>query len=162
MKTSPLRLAAVAAVMVCSLAACNVSTIESRSKANEAALAAATPAQRADATHGLINYGFTPTLVLVALDKPDGIKQSADGREETWVYHGVGDNLIGSSMGQPTLIHTSGSNNASPMAPGSSSQRQNYSLGRNDPSSVAVDAALNHLYVTFTDGKVTKMEVIRK
>jgi hypothetical protein len=139
-----------------------VSTIESRSKENAAALEAATPKERAFASRGLIDYGFTPTLVHIALDKPDGIKKSADGREETWVYHGIGDSIIGAGMGPQTLIHTSGPNNASPMAPGSSSQRQNYSLGRADPSGGAVDAELNHLYITFTDGKVSKMEVIRK
>jgi hypothetical protein len=139
------------------LAACGtMSTIESRSQEQSATFAAASPREQNMMKRGLVAAGFTPNMVYVAIDKPDTITKSEDGRSERWIYKNFGQ-VPGSPVMGATKVTTINPSSAA-TARASNSQKNTYAT-RNDPSG-PVDASQQHLVITFTDGKLTGMELL--
>lgn len=133
-----------------------MSTFDSRSKEMASSYAAASPREQSLMQRRLIAAGFTPNMVYIALDKPDTVTKLSDGHTERWIYKNFGQ-LPGSPVMGSVKIDT--------INPGTSVQARatgylkNTYNTRSDPSG-PVDASQQHLVITFTDGKLTSMELL--
>jgi len=150
------------------LAGCGtMSTIESRSQEQSAAFAAASPREQNIMRRGLVAAGFTPDMVYIALDKPDTKTKLPDGHTERWIYRNFSQDPGSFTMGG-TKITSGGSFSggtstakAAGGGPGGSANASGGSVStRSDPSQ-AVDAWQRSLVITFTDGKLTAMEMLQ-
>jgi hypothetical protein len=146
----------VSALALLALVGCGtMSTIDSRSQERAAAYASASPREKNLMQRGLIAAGFTPDMVYIAIDKPDVTDKSPDGHSERWIYKNFGQ-IPGTPVMGATKVDTN-------VGGGSGNQRQYYKntySTRNDPSG-PVDASQQHLVITFTDGKLTGMELLQ-
>lgn len=84
------------------LALAGCSTFERRVAEKAAVFAALTPAQQDNLRKGVVELGYTPDMVYIALGPPDSKRETitARRREETWIYRSfssdyVGDRIVG-------------------------------------------------------------------
>ncbi len=90
------RLAILLAILAAGLAAC--STVSRRIGEKPDVFAKLDPATQAKIKQGIIDLGFTPDMVYLALGKPDEIRDrvTAAGREAVWTYNSYYDRYEGS------------------------------------------------------------------
>ena len=76
-------------LVIATLFATGCTTINSRIEEKAAIFNALPPEAQARIRQGLIDVGFTPDMVYIAMGKPDNIRESttADGNETIWVYN---------------------------------------------------------------------------
>jgi hypothetical protein len=159
----------VVAAITFSLALCacgSISTVEGRIQEQSATFAAASPREQNIMKRGLVAAGFTPNMVYIALDKPDSTAKLSDGHTERWIYRNFGQDPGSFTLGG-TKLQSGGTfgggvsvARAAGTGPrGSSNVSQGSASTRADPSQ-AVDAWQRNLVITFTDGKLTAMELL--
>jgi hypothetical protein len=73
---------------VCALALAGCSTVSSRIREKPAVFAKLDPAIQSRIKQGIIDVGFTPDMVYIALGRPDETREriGQDGRETIWKY----------------------------------------------------------------------------
>ncbi len=152
-----------------------MSTIASRSQEKSASFSAASLRDQRIMQRGLVAAGFTPDMVYIALDKPDTATKMPDGHTERWIYRNFPLDSGSFVMGKQKVVSGGpfggGSGGVSPTRPAvvagpggvaANAGASNVSGGsvatRADPSQ-AIDAWQRHLVLTFTDGKLTAMEL---
>ncbi len=147
----------------------SMSTIDSRSKEMSSTYAAASGRDKNLMNRGLIGPGFTPNMVYIALDKPDSMTKLPDGHTERWIYRNFSADPGSFTLGATKVVSggsfSGGSSTSS--NPGSSNSSSSHtgtgagSVGTRSDASQAVDAWQRNLVVTFTDGKLTSMEMLQ-
>jgi outer membrane protein assembly factor BamE (lipoprotein component of BamABCDE complex) len=97
MKKIPILLLATLSALV-ALSGC--STVKSRIEEKSAVFNALDPQTQARIKQGIVDVGFTPDMVYIALGKPDETKESvtANGRETTWIYNEYWQEYQGSRL----------------------------------------------------------------
>lgn len=85
-------------VAALSLAGC--STIDKRIAEKSAAFATYPAEVQAKLREGVVEIGYTPDQVYIALGKPDDRREriTAQGRELTWIYHSYHEDYRGTAM----------------------------------------------------------------
>jgi hypothetical protein len=80
------------------LAGC--STIDSRIKEKAEVFAAADPATQESLRKGIVEIGYTPDQVYIALGTADDRREriTAKGRDLTWIYHSYHEDYRGTAM----------------------------------------------------------------
>lgn len=129
------------------LAGC--STIDSRIEEKSAAFATYDPATQEKLKQGIVEIGYTPEQVYIALDRADDRRErlTAKRRELTWIYHSYHEDYRGTAMmGYRRMIAYD------PV------RRRNYVYW--EPA--VVDVYSSHIderiRITFRDGKVAVIE----
>jgi hypothetical protein len=129
------------------LAGC--STIDSRIKEKAEVFAAADPATQESLRKGIVEIGYTPDQVYIALGTADDRREriTAKGRDLTWIYHSYHEDYRGTAMvGYRRLIAYD------PV------RRRNYVYW--EPAMVDVYRGQidERIRITFRDGKVAVIE----
>lgn len=80
------------------LAGC--STVDKRIEEKSAAFAAYPAEIRDNLRKGIVEIGYTPDQVYIALGKPDDKRErlTAQGRELTWIYHSYHEDYRGTAL----------------------------------------------------------------
>lgn len=129
------------------LAGCD--TFERRSKEKTAVLAALDPQTRAKLEHGIVEIGYTPDMVYLALGAPDDESETttAQGKEKTWIFNSYHQDFAGNQQTGYRRV----------MVYNEKTKTQSLVM---EPvySNVYVDRTEERIRVTFRDGKVAVIE----
>lgn len=143
----PPRLFPLLAILLLALAGC--STIDSRIRGDQAMFDRLPPATQAKLRQGIVEVGYTPDMVYIALGAPDERheKIAASGTETIWIYKTYYEQYEG-------MIHV-GYRRIVFFDPGTRTYRIYY-----EPVSAPVysEHEENNIRVTFVNGKVTVIE----
>lgn len=85
---------------VAALGLAGCSTIDKRIAEKSAAFATYPAEIQASLRQGLVEIGYTPDQVYIALGKPDDKREriTAQGREVTWIYHSYEEDYRGTAL----------------------------------------------------------------
>lgn len=85
---------------VAALGLAGCSTIDQRIAEKSAAFATYPAEVQAKLREGVVEIGYTPDQVYIALGKPDDRREriTAQGRELTWIYHSYHEDYRGTAM----------------------------------------------------------------
>lgn len=149
-------LALSASLLALGLAACGtMSTIESRAKEMNSTFSTASGNQQSLMRRGLVAAGFTPSMAYISLGTPD-TKSNPSEHTERWIYKNF-DQMPGSPVMGAAKVNTLNPSSAA-TARAQNSLKNTYST-RSDASE-DVDTTQRHLVLTFTDGKLSSMEML--
>ena len=146
------------------VSACNVSTIASRTQEMPAVYANAAPAEQKMMSQGWIDRGFTPSMVYIALGKPDKIVTTKAGTDEFWIYMNFDSAPSSAAIGKGKVTATQGGSGTSTSGTTSSAMdgrnRTNYSVAP-DMGAGMTGEEIPRLYVYFKDGHAVNVEIKR-
>ena len=146
------------------VSACNVSTIASRTQELPAVYSGAAPSEQKMMSQGWIDRGFTPSMVYIALGKPDKIVTTKAGTDEFWIYMNFDSAPASASLGKGKVTTTQGGSGTSASGTASSamniSNRSNYSVSP-DMGAGMTGEEIPRLYVYFKDGHAVNVEIKR-
>jgi len=153
--------AALALTALLVLSACGtMNTIEARTKEKAAVFAAATKWEQKTMREGWIDYGFTPDMVYIALDKPDKIVVTADGGNEIWIYNNFDQQNTAFGGGVKVSVQAGSALGGQGMSPTSQAARQSYQSAGVSPDLGAANVEpVSRLYVVFLHGKVNHVDL---
>ena len=147
------------------VSACNVSTIASRTQEMPAVYANAAPAEQKMMSQGWIDRGFTPSMVYIALGKPDKIVTTKAGTDEFWIYMNFDSAPASAALGKARITVTQGGSSTASSGSSSSSfvigNRANYSV-RPDVGGAEPAEEIPRLFIYFKDGHAVGVELKRE